>query len=126
MGFAEMGICVEHVHVLKPACKFTLAMLADRADPFNDPDKTERRTDGRVVCWPSVQDLARRTGQSRSTVQRQLKELEKLGMIEIQRRWVRNVHGQARQTTSQYIINLPDMLAGHFQREEAGKRSSPV
>lgn len=121
MGFAEMGICVEHVHVLKPACKFTLAMLADRADPFNDPDKTERRTDGRVVCWPSVQDLARRTGQSRSTVQRQLKELEQLGIIEIQRRWVRNEHGQARQTTSQYIINLPDMLAGHFQREKAGK-----
>lgn len=121
MGFAEMGICVEHVHVLKPACKFTLAMLADRADPFNDPDKTERRTDGRVVCWPSVQDLARRTGQSRSTVQRQLRELEQLGIIEIQRRWVRNEHGQARQTTSQYIINLPDMLAGHFQREKAGK-----
>ena len=121
MGFAEMGVCVEHVHVLKPACKFTLAMLADRADPFNDPDKTERRTDGRVVCWPSVQDLARRTGQSRSTVQRQLRELEQLGIIEIQRRWVRNEHGQARQTTSQYIINLPDMLAGHFQREKAGK-----
>lgn len=121
MGFAEMGICVEHVHVLKPACKFTLAMLADRADPFNDSDKTERRTDGRVVCWPSVQDLARRTGQSRSTVQRQLRELEQLGIIEIQRRWVRNEHGQARQTTSQYIINLPDMLAGHFQREKAGK-----
>lgn len=121
MGFAEMGVCVEHVHVLKPACKFTLAMLADRADPFNDPDKTERRTDGRVVCWPSVQDLARRTGQSRSTVQRQLRELEQLGIIEIQRRWVRNEHGQARQTTSQYIINLPDMLAGHFQQEKAGK-----
>lgn len=121
MGFAEMGVCVEHVHVLKPACKFTLAMLADRADPFNDPDKTERRTDGRVVCWPSVQDLARRTGQSRSTVQRQLRELEQLGIIEIQRRWVRNEHGQARQTTSQYIINLPGMLAGHFQREKTGK-----
>lgn len=121
MGFAEMGICVEHVHVLKPACKFTLTMLADRADPFNDPDKTERRTDGRAVCWPSVQDLARRTGQSRSTVQRQLKELEQLGIIEIQRRWVRNEHGQARQTTSKYIINLPGMLAGHFQQEKAGK-----
>lgn len=121
MGFAEMGICVEHVHVLKPACKFTLTMLADRADPFNDPDKTERRTDGRAVCWPSVQDLARRTGQSRSTVQRQLKELEQLGIIEIQRRWVRNAHGQARQTTSKYIINLPGMLAGHFQQEKAGK-----
>lgn len=121
MGFAEMGICVEHVHVLKPACKFTLTMLADRADPFNDPDKTERRTDGRAVCWPSVQDLARRIGQSRSTVQRQLKELEQLGIIEIQRRWVRNAHGQARQTTSKYIINLPGMLAGHFQQEKAGK-----
>lgn len=121
MGFAEMGICVEHVHVLKPACKFTLTMLADRADPFNDPDKTERRTDGRAVCWPSVQDLARRTGQSRSTVQRQLKVMEQLGIIEIQRRWVRNAHGQARQTTSKYIINLPGMLAGHFQQEKAGK-----
>lgn len=121
MGFAEMGICVEHVHVLKPACKFTLAMLADRADPFDDPQKTMRRTDGRVVCWPSVQDLAHRTGQSRSTVHRQLKELEQLGIIEIQRRWIRNEDGQARQTTSQYVINLPDMLAGHFHGEPAGK-----
>ncbi len=121
MGFAEMGICVEHVHVLKPACKFTLAMLADRADPFDDPQKTMRRTDGRVVCWPSVQDLAHRTGQSRSTVHRQLKELEQLGIIEIRRRWIRNEDGQARQTTSQYVINLPDMLAGRFHGEPAGK-----
>lgn len=121
MGFAEMGICVEHVHVLKPACKFTLAMLADRADPFDDPHKTMRRTDGRVVCWPSVQDLAHRTGQSRSTVHRQLKELEQLGIIEIQRRWIRNEDGQARQTTSQYVINLPDMLAGRFHGEPVGK-----
>lgn len=122
MGFAEMGICVENVHVLKPACKFTLAMLADRADPFDDPQKTIRRTDGRVVCWPSVQDLAYRTGQSRSTVLRQLKELENLGIIEIQRRWIRNGKGQARQTTSQYIINLPAMIAGEFQAPRQGKR----
>lgn len=120
MGFAEMGICVEHVHVLKPACKFTLAMLADRADPFNDPDKTERRTDGRVVCWPSVEDLARRTGQSRSTILRQLKELEQLEIIETQKRYYRDERGQGRRTTNRYILNLPDMLAGRFQSADAG------
>ncbi|PKZ20282.1 helix-turn-helix domain-containing protein [Corynebacterium amycolatum] len=120
MGFAEMGICVEHVHVLKPACKFTLAMLADRADPFNDPDKTERRTDGRVVCWPSVEDLARRTGQSRSTILRQLKELEQLEIIETQKRYYRDERGQGRRTTNRYILNLPDMLAGRFQSADTG------
>ncbi|MBG9318623.1 hypothetical protein [Corynebacterium belfantii] len=57
MGFAEMGICVDHVEILKPACKFTLAMLADRADPYSDAEKTVRRTDGRVECWPSVDDI---------------------------------------------------------------------
>lgn len=120
MGFAEMGICVEHVHVLKPACKFTLAMLADRADPFNDPDKTERRADGRVVCWPSVEDLARRTGQSRSTILRQLKELEQLEIIETQKRYYRDERGQGRRTTNRYILNLPDMLAGRFQSADTG------
>ena len=120
MGFAEMGICVEHVHVLKPACKFTLAMLADRADPFNDPDKTERRTDGRVVCWPSIEDLARRTGQSRSTILRQLKELEQLEIIETQKRYYRDERGQGRRTTNRYILNLPDMLAGRFQSADTG------
>lgn len=121
MGFAEMGICVEHVHVLKPACKFTLAMLADRADPYSDAEKTIRRTDGRVECWPSVHDLMRRTGQSRSTVLRQLKELQALGIIEIERRWNREENGQARQATSRYIINLPDMLSGRFKGDSQGK-----
>lgn len=120
MGIAEMGICVEHVHVLKPACKFTLTMLADRADPFDDPQKTQRRTDGRAVCWPSVQDLARRTGQSRSTVLRQLKELERLGIIETQKRYYRDERGQGRRTTNRYILNLPDMLAGRFQSADTG------
>ena len=117
MGFAEMGICVDHVEILKPACKFTLAMLADRADPYSDAEKTIRRTDGRVECWPSVHDLMRRTGQSRSTVLRQLKELERLGIIEIERRWIREENGQARQATSRYIINLPDMLTGRFKQK---------
>lgn len=127
MGFAEMGICVEHVHVLKPACKFTLAMLADRADPFDDPQKTQRRTDGRVVCWPSVQDLARRTGQSRSTVLRQLKELERLGIIETQKRYYRDDSGQGRRTTNRYILNLPDILSGRFQKvdESLGVKMTP-
>lgn len=121
MGFAEMGICVDHVEILKPACKFTLAMLADRADPFSDAEKTMPRTDGRVECWPSVHDLMRRTCQSRSTVLRQLKELERLEIIEIQKRWTRDETGQARQATSRYIINLPDMLAGRFRANSQGK-----
>lgn len=41
VGFAEMGVCMENVHILKPTTKFTLAMLADRADPFMDAQKRE-------------------------------------------------------------------------------------
>lgn len=127
MGFAEMAICVDHVEVLKPACKFTLAMLADRADPFEDAEKTVRRTDGRVECWPSVQDLMHRTCQSRSTVLRQLKELEELGLIEIKKRWRRDDNGQARQATNKYILNLPDMLAGKFRApmKDMGVKMTP-
>lgn len=120
MGFAEMGICVDHVEILKPACKFTLAMLADRADPYSDAEKTVRRTDGRVECWPSVDDIMHRTAQSRSTVLRQLKELENLGIIEVKKRYYFNESGQSRRASNRYIINLPDMLAGRFRAVEQG------
>lgn len=114
MGFAEMGICMENVHILKPTTKFTLAMLADRADPFMDAQKTRKRTDGCVECWPSIADLMHRTNQSKSTILRQLKELEKLGLIKVEKRWTKNAQGMSRQTSNRYVINLPDMLAGRF------------
>lgn len=119
MGFAEMGVCMENVHILKPTTKFTLAMLADRADPFMDAQKTRKRTDGCVECWPSIADLMHRTNQSKSTILRQLKELEKLGLIKIENRWTKNAQGMSRQTSNRYVINLPDMLAGRFMGEES-------
>lgn len=115
MGFAEMAICVEHVGILKPTAKFTLAMLADRADPFMDAEKTRRRTDGRVECWPSVADLMHRTNQSKSTVLRQLKQLEHAGIISVEKRWRRDRQGRARQTSNRYVLNLPEILEGRFR-----------
>ncbi|MGV0394289.1 helix-turn-helix domain-containing protein [Corynebacterium riegelii] len=110
---------MENVHILKPTTKFTLAMLADRADPFMDAQKTRKRTDGCVECWPSIADLMHRTNQSKSTILRQLKELEKLGLIKIENRWTKNAQGMSRQTSNRYVINLPDMLAGRFMGEES-------
>ncbi|WP_311342031.1 helix-turn-helix domain-containing protein [Corynebacterium riegelii] len=110
---------MEYVHILKPTTKFTLAMLADRADPFMDAQKTRKRTDGCVECWPSIADLMHRTNQSKSTILRQLKELEKLGLIKIENRWTKNAQGMSRQTSNRYVINLPDMLAGRFMGEES-------
>lgn len=126
MGFAEMGICVDNVEILKPALKFTLAMLADRADPFTDETKTIARTDGRVECWPAISDLMRRTNQSRSTILRHLRDLEALEIIEVEHRWRRASNGQYRQTTSRYILNLPDMLAGRFRKAAEADKSKGV
>lgn len=60
-----------------------------------------------------------RTNQSKSTILRQLKELEKLGLIKIENRWTKNAQGMSRQTSNRYVINLPDMLAGRFMGEES-------
>uniref|UniRef100_UPI0003616EE9 helix-turn-helix domain-containing protein n=1 Tax=Corynebacterium mastitidis TaxID=161890 RepID=UPI0003616EE9 len=111
MGFVEMGIVVEQVTVLKPGPKFTLAMLADRADP-------KGRTDGRVECWPSIRELVRRTAQSKSTVLRQLNYLQEIGLIEVEKRWHTDASGQARQATNRYIINLPGIHRGEFRADE--------
>ncbi|MGV0438350.1 helix-turn-helix domain-containing protein, partial [Corynebacterium mastitidis] len=111
MGFVEMGIVVEQVTVLKPGPKFTLAMLADRAD-------SKGRTDGRVECWPSIRELVRRTAQSKSTVLRQLSYLQAIGLIEVEKRWHTDASGQARQTTNRYIINLPGIQRGAFRADE--------
>lgn len=116
MGFAEMDIVVETVETLKPGPKFTLAMLADRADPYIDANREVMRQDGKADCWPSIADLAHRTAQSRRTVMRQLKQLETLGLIEIEKRWKKTASGQSRQTSSRYILNLPAMQAGKFRR----------
>lgn len=107
MGFVEMGIVVEHVTTLKPGPKFTLAMLADRAD-------RKGRTDGKVECWPSIRELVRRTAQSKSTVLRQLSYLNEIGIIDVEKRWYTDESGQARQATNKYIINLPGIQQGDF------------
>ncbi|WP_224392868.1 helix-turn-helix domain-containing protein [Pseudonocardia sp. ICBG1293] len=43
--------------------------------------------DGRNVCWPSVRLLARKTGSSRSTVQRAIRELRELELLQVVRRF---------------------------------------
>lgn len=111
MGFVEMGIVVEHVTTLKPGPKFTLAMLADRADKKD-------RSDGKAECWPSIRELVRRTAQSRSTVLRQLSFLHEIGIIDIEKRWCIDEGGQARQATNKYIIDLPGIMQGRFQDED--------
>jgi hypothetical protein len=60
-----------------PAAKCTLMMLADYANEHG-------------VCWPSQETLARETEQSVDSVQRQLKALEALRLIERSGRGLRN------------------------------------
>ena len=86
MGHVEMGAVTAYVNCLKPGPKFVLAMLADRAEP------KEWRDDDKVECWPSVHELVQRTAQSKSTVLRQLAQLEALGSF----RW--NVAGSRTRT----------------------------
>ena len=53
---------------LEPSAKIVLLSLADHADDTGQ-------------CWPSQQTLAKKTSQSVDSVQRRLKELERLGFI---------------------------------------------
>lgn len=59
--------------ITNPRQKLVLVKLADSA---ND--------DG--VCWPSLRTLARDTGMSKSAVERNAVELEKLGLLRIEKR----------------------------------------
>lgn len=116
MGHVEMGAVTAYVNCLKPGPKFVLAMLADRAEP------KEWRDDDKVECWPSVQELVQRTAQSKSTVLRQLAQLEALGIISVEHRWIKDENGQARQTSNLYVIDLPAILAGKFKNRPSASK----
>ena len=115
-----MGAVTAYVNCLKPGPKFVLAMLADRAEP------KEWRDDDKVECWPSVHELVQRTAQSKSTVLRQLAQLEALGIISVERRWIKDENGQARQTSNLYVIDLPAILAGKFKNRPSSSKGVKV
>lgn len=113
MGFREMSLVVDMVGVLKPAPKFVLAMLADRA-------AARPELYGKASCWCGIEELARRTSQSQRTVIRHLQLLESLNLIEKQHRYITNERGQGRRIESVYIIDLPAIQAGRFLGEING------
>ncbi|VEH06324.1 MarR family [Corynebacterium kutscheri] len=103
MGFREVADVFDGVDGIPPAQKLVAVALADRADQ-----------DG--VCWPSVDELCRRTCQSKSSVLRHLRALEERGVLTIQTRRDRLPDGRWVQRTNVYRLNLPDIRAGVFSQ----------
>ena len=76
---------------LKPAEKFVLVTLADRSNASE------------WSCYPSVRDLAERTGLHRTSVTRSLAKLEKLGLVKKENR----MRDRGGYTSSTYTLNRP-------------------
>lgn len=62
-----------------------------------------KHADEKGMCWPRVRTLAEFCGISSRTVQRQLKEFERAGLITIQKKY----RGDGGQTANVYCIALP-------------------
>ena len=77
-----------------PTAKLVMMALAKHADENGK-------------SWPKVQTLAKFCGISSRTVQRQIKEFERAGLLTIQKEY-RDDGGQ---TTNRYFINLPSVKA---------------
>lgn len=107
MGFREVADVFDGVDGIPPAQKLVVVALADRADQ-----------DG--VCWPSVDELCRRTCQSKSSVLRHLRALEERGVLAIQTRRDRLPDGRWVQRTNVYRLNLSDIRAGVFSQVNSG------
>lgn len=107
VGFREVADVFDGVDGIPPAQKLVVVALADRADQ-----------DG--VCWPSVDELCRRTCQSKSSVLRHLRALEERGVLAIQTRRDRLPDGRWVQRTNVYRLNLPDIRAGLFSQVSSG------
>ncbi len=73
-------------------------VLLALADHVNVDDDTN-------VCWPSVRLLARKTGSSRSTVQRAIRELRALGLVRVVRRYRAN----RSQSSNGYRVMLSEL-----------------
>lgn len=76
------------------AHRLVLIALADRADDIG-------------FCWPSVDDIARRSGVARGHISRIVKELEELGWLEVER-----FPGGGRGLSNRYYVTPKDPADG--------------
>ena len=110
MGFKEMTAVVDNVRGLKSSVKFCLAMIADRVYP-----QPEKYGDHIPRAEIFVDELCRRTEQSRATVHRHLAELEKCGLIFRDRRWRVDQNGHTTRSASLVALNIDAITRGDFQ-----------
>lgn len=94
---------------LPPALRHTASVLADFAD----------RDGGRI--WPSVATVAARTGKSKRQIIYDLRKLEALGVLVVERRSV----GGARAATQRYRLNLGALTPAMDCRGDEGD-SDPI
>ncbi|WP_422396278.1 helix-turn-helix domain-containing protein [Pseudomonas trivialis] len=66
-----------------------------------------RYADEKGKCWPKIKTIASSCLISSRTVQRQIKEFERMGLLSIQKEY-RNDGGQ---TTNRYFISIPALTA---------------
>ena len=110
MGFKEMTAVVDNVRGLKSSAKFCLAMIADRVYP-----QPEKYGDHIPRAEIFVDELCRRTEQSRATVHRHLAELEKCGLIFRDCRWGVDQNGHTTRSASLVALNIDAITRGDFQ-----------
>jgi hypothetical protein len=87
MSFTAMALASKQI-TGNPTRKLILLLLADRANEQG-------------ICWPSLQTIARDCELSVATVKRQIKELEKLGLLQI-----KHVKTCGAYASNQYLLSL--------------------
>lgn len=107
MGFREVADVFDGVQGLAPAKKLVLVALADRANEEG-------------ISWPSVDELCRRTCQSKSTTLRHLQALQDAGLLDVQARRKQLPSGRWVQATNVYRIRLAEIRAGKFMESTSG------
>lgn len=107
MGFREVADVFDAVHGIPPAQKLILVALADRADELG-------------VSWPSVDELCRRTCQSKSTVLRHLRTLQSSGLVEVRHRRTKLPDGRYVQAPNLYSLDLTGIRAGKYSQVRSG------
>ena len=94
---------------LKGLLNFTLVALCDRANQEG-------------YCWPSQDDLAAMTGQSRRAISNQLQELTRMGYLQIEER--RRKDGYRASNGYWIMMAQIDMLARYGSREETSHENT--
>ena len=79
----------DEYHEIKPAARFVLVTLADRANHEG-------------VCWPGYGDLAYRTGYTKRRVMQLIAQLVRSGLIEK----IERTGQRGRQTSNLYVLHL--------------------